>query len=522
MSRTRKFVLASAPRERRARANNPMPQFSVVTFGCQMNAHDSSRMEEVLLGSGYHATPDVEQADVVVLNTCSIREKAEQKLRSEVGRLGLLKKRRPELVICVAGCVAQQEGDRLIKSLPQIDLVIGPDNIPELPALLAGIESGGLPQVRTVFDVEEPSFLAANPALGRAGTASAYVTVMKGCNERCSYCIVPYTRGPERYRGSHEIIEEVQRFVAAGVREVTLLGQTVNSYRDPTAALSPAPGAGMSEFVHTRRALAAEDESEFAALLRAIAERAPGLLRLRYTSPHPRHLTRSLIQAHRDLPVLCRHVHMPVQSGSDAVLKRMIRRYTVAEFLERTRALQEAVPGLTLSTDMIVGFPGETEQDFEASLALVAEVGFVSLFGFIYSQRPFTPALKLVDDVPEALKSERLARLFAVVDHNKERHLRSLVGSHAEVLVDGPGKNGNLCGRTERNEIVHLRADDPLVSRAPVATLARVRIEEAFKNSLAASITDILVPAPPPPQPRSLLTAPVKGDRRQLQVLPPH
>ncbi|HXS18252.1 MAG TPA: MiaB/RimO family radical SAM methylthiotransferase, partial [Polyangiaceae bacterium] len=312
-----------------------MPQFCVVTFGCQMNAHDSSRMEEVLIKSGYRATLEVEQADVVVLNTCSIREKAEQKLRSEVGRLGLVKRRKPELVICVAGCVAQQEGDRLIKSLPQIDLVIGPDNIPELPALLANIETGGLPQVRTVFDVETPAFLAAEPSLGPS-LASAYVTVMKGCNERCSYCIVPHTRGPERYRASGEIVAEIKRFVATGVREITLLGQTVNSYRDPSSALEVAPGVGSTQFTHTRFPVAAEDESEFAALLRAIAEQVPDLMRLRYTSPHPRHLTPSLILAHQELPVLCRHVHMPVQSGSDRVLRRMIRRYTSAEFIERT------------------------------------------------------------------------------------------------------------------------------------------------------------------------------------------
>lgn len=507
-----------------------MPQFCVVTFGCQMNAHDSSRMEEVLVKGGYRATLKVEDADVVVLNTCSIREKAEQKLRSEVGRLGLLKRRKPELVICVAGCVAQQEGERLLKSLPQIDLVIGPDNIPELPSLLASVETGGLPLVRTVFDVETPAFLAAEPSLGPA-LASAYVTVMKGCNERCSYCIVPHTRGPERYRASGEIVAEIQRFVDSGVREITLLGQTVNSYRDPSAALCVAPGVGRAQFTHTRFAVAAEDESEFAALLRAIAERVPGLMRLRYTSPHPRHLTPSLILAHQELSVLCHHVHMPVQSGSDRVLRRMIRRYTAAEFVERTAALKEAVPGLTLSTDMIVGFPGETAEDFEASLALVRDVGFVSLFGFTYSQRPFTPALKLDDDVPDAEKSARLARLFEVVDHNKEQHLRSLVGTSAHVLVDGPSKAGNLSGRTQRNEIVHLSAQDAALSGCGVGALLEVRIEQAFKNSLAAQVNRVLVPARPRLE-RSLVvqssaTVPAisevsqqsPGPRRQLQVI---
>lgn len=476
-----------------------MPQFCVVTFGCQMNAHDSSRMEEVLFGAGYRQTSDVEEASVVLLNTCSIREKAEQKLRSEVGRLGLVKKRRPELVIVVAGCVAQQEGDRLLKSLPQIDLVIGPDNISELPSLLAQIETGGLPQVRTVFDTESPAFLAAAPAPGHAG-ASAYVTVMKGCNERCSYCIVPYTRGPERYRASFEIIEEVQRLVDAGVREVTLLGQTVNSYQDPSAALPIAKGTGTCRWKHSRGAISTQDESEFPALLREIAARVPGLLRLRYTSPHPRHLTSSLILAHQDLDVLCRHVHMPVQSGSDAVLKRMIRRYSAAEFIERTKALKEAVPGLTLSTDMIVGFPGETDEDFEASLALVRQVGFISLYGFIYSQRPYTPALKLNDDVSPAEKSARLARLFDTVDVRKEAHLQSLQGTTQRVLVDGPSKNGNLSGRSERNEIVHILNTDAAAgsdagTQLGIGSVVDVRIDQAFKNSLGGSVIRMVAPA---------------------------
>lgn len=473
-----------------------MPSYCVVTFGCQMNMHDSSRMEEVLERAGYEASVDAEQADVIVLNTCSIREKAEHKLRSEVGRLGLLKQRRPELVIGVAGCVAQQEGERLLKALPQIDLIIGPDNIPELPRLLSELDRGGLPQVRTVFDVDEPSFLAATPTPGRSG-ATAFVTVMKGCNERCSYCIVPTTRGPERYRSSREIIDEIARFVDAGVREITLLGQTVNSYRDPSGALPP-PGPGdENRWRHTRGALAHEDETEFPALLLAIAHEVPELLRLRYTSPHPRHLTSSLIRAHQQLPVLCRHVHMPVQSGSDAQLKRMIRRYSSAEYVERTDALKEAVPGLTLSSDVIVGFPGESDADFEATLALVERVGFVSIFGFTYSQRPFTPALKLGDDVSHEEKSRRLARLFALVDAQKEKHLASLVGGEELVLIEGHSRHGNLTGRTERNEIVHLLGEAAERADAPGAgALVRARVGEAFKNSLSAELTALVAPAP--------------------------
>ncbi len=473
-----------------------MPSYCVVTFGCQMNMHDSSRMEEVLERAGYEASVDAEQADVIVLNTCSIREKAEHKLRSEVGRLGLLKQRRPELVIGVAGCVAQQEGERLLAALPQIDLIIGPDNIPELPRLLSELDRGGLPQVRTVFDVDEPSFLAATPTPGRSG-ATAFVTVMKGCNERCSYCIVPTTRGPERYRSSREIIDEIARFVGAGVREITLLGQTVNSYRDPSGALPP-PGAGdETRWRHSRGALAHEDETEFPALLFAIAREVPELLRLRYTSPHPRHLTSSLIRAHQQLPVLCRHVHMPVQSGSDAQLKRMIRRYSAAEYVERTDALKEAVPGLTLSSDVIVGFPGESDADFDATLALVERVGFVSIFGFTYSQRPFTPALKLGDDVSHQEKSRRLARLFALVDAQKAKHLQSLVGGEELVLIEGQSRHGNLTGRTERNEIVHLLGEAAEGADAPGAgALVRARVREAFKNSLSAELVGLVAPAP--------------------------
>lgn len=470
-----------------------MPAFSVVTFGCQMNAHDSSRMEEVLLGAGYDKADGPESADVVVLNTCSVREKAEQKLRSEVGRLGLLKRKRPELLIGVAGCVAQQEGERLLKSLPQIDLIIGPDNIRELPSLLHDLESGGLPRVRTVFDVDEPSFLMAEPSRGNSAT-SAYVTVMKGCNERCSYCIVPYTRGPERYRPAREILEEIRRFVDAGVREITLLGQTVNSYRDPEGALPVAPHYGESRLKWPRGSVPREDETEFPALLYAIAEAAPELWRLRYTSPHPRHLTPSLIHAHEQIGMLAKHVHMPVQSGSNALLKRMIRRYTREEYLERTRALTEAVPGLTLSTDMIVGFPGETDEDFEASVSLVQEAGFVALFGFKYSQRPYTPALKLEDDVSEEEKSRRLTRLFEVVDAQKAAHLASLVGREVAVLVDGTGKTGEASGRTEQNEIVHIETPEGELPAS--GSLVSVKVERAYKNSLRGSLLQTLAASP--------------------------
>ncbi len=460
-----------------------MPSYNVITFGCQMNVHDSERIEDVLRGAGYAKTDQVPGADVVVLNTCSVREKAEQKLRSEVGRLKLLKRERPELVIAVAGCVAQQEGEKLVKDLPAIDIVLGPDNIKELPQLLRQSEHGAPSQVRTVFDHEAPSFLSA--AVDAAQPPTAFVTTMKGCDERCTFCVVPFTRGSERYRPSEEILDECRRLVGAGVREITLLGQTVDSYRDPSASLAAAPEAGEGIRRWGRRSMNPEDETEFPALLRAIAAQVPELKRLRYTSPHPRHLTPALVAAHEDLQVLAKHVHMPVQSGSSRLLKRMGRRYTREEYLERTGLLREAVPGLTLSTDIIVGFPGETDEDFEQTYSLVEEVGFIGLFGFKYSPRPYTAALKLGDDVPEEVKSERLTRLLSLSERLRSEFLAQLVDSKQQVLVEGRSKSGAFTGRTERNEIVHFGcADDP------VGEVVEVRIERALKHSLVGSLTD--------------------------------
>jgi tRNA-2-methylthio-N6-dimethylallyladenosine synthase len=441
-----------------------------------MNVHDSDRMHEVLRRGGYVEVEDWHDADVVLLNTCSVREKAEQKLLSEVGRLAKWKEKHPELVLVVAGCVAQQEGERLLTRAKGIDLVLGPDNIPELPRLLDDIGLGAPPVVRTVFDLEAPSFLAASALTATSPTS--FVTIMKGCDERCSFCIVPYTRGPERYRPSHEIVGEIQAMVSAGVREVTLLGQTVNSYQDPAKALARAKGASVDD----------PDESEFAALLRLISQDVPSLSRLRYTSPHPRHLTPSLIEAHAELAVLARHVHLPVQSGSDRMLKRMIRRYTRAEYLQRVGALRARVPDVSLSTDIIVGFPGETEDDFALTLSLVREVGFRGLFGFKYSERPFTPARKLADDVPEVVKAERLARLFEVSEELLGVFLRSLEGSTQRVLVEGVGKEGAPAwtGRTERNEIVHIAAADDLDLLGDVI---EVQITRANKHSLQGEPT---------------------------------
>lgn len=447
-------------------------KYLVHTFGCQMNAHDSDRMSEVLEAHGWTVAGSVEEADLVVLNTCSVREKAEQKLRSEVGKLARFKAaKRGGLILAVAGCVAQQEGEKLLSRVKDLDLVIGPDNLADLPMLVADQIAGSPPRAHTVFDLDAPRFLAAAPAPG-AAPVSAFITTMKGCDERCSFCIVPYTRGPERYRPASEIIAEAERWVAAGTREITLLGQTVDSYRDESL---PPPASDDP------------DESQFPALLRLLAG-VRGLQRIRYTSPHPRHLTPALVDAHRELDVLARHVHMPVQSGSDRMLKRMIRRYTRAQYTERVRRLLSARSDLTLSTDVIVGFPGETEADFAETLELIREIGFTGLFGFKYSPRPFTPALKLVDDVSESEKSDRLARLFEVSEAQGKAHLERLVGTTTTVLVEGVGKTGAWEGRSERNEIVHIDAAGT-EGRDLAGELVTVAITSSFKHSLAGQAT---------------------------------
>jgi len=462
-----------------------MTTYAITTFGCQMNVHDSERMHGVLRSAGMSEADDPLTADVVILNTCSVREKAEQKLLSEVGRIAKQKRARPDMVLVVAGCVAQQEGERLLERCSgAIDLVVGPDNVAEIPRLLEEIAGGAPPLTRTVFDLDDPRFLSAPSVLDASFAAgpTAFVTTMKGCDERCSFCIVPTTRGPERYRPSDSILEEIGALVARGVREVTLLGQTVNSYRDPLRALSPAPEARADD----------PDESEFAALLRAIAERIPGLRRLRYTSPHPRHLVPSLIRAHAELPVLARHVHLPVQSGSDRILKRMIRRYSRAEYVERVGRLRAEVPGVTLTTDIIVGFPGETEEDFEQTLSLVREVGFTGLFGFTYSVRPFTPARKLADDVPLAEKKARLARLFATSEEILSAHLAKMIGQTEHVLVEGlgkmaskPGAVRSWTGRTSRSEIVHV-ADE--AAEGLIGEIVPVTIVRSHAHSLSGEL----------------------------------
>ncbi len=436
----------------------------LVTFGCQMNVHDTQRMEELLRADGFALTDDPEQADVIVLNTCSVREKAEQKLRSEVGRM-----KRLDSIIVVTGCVAQQEGEKLLKSMPYIDAVLGPDNLQELPAILRELEGGRPPIVRAQFDTESPQFLT-NQVLSTGVATSAYVTTMKGCDERCSFCIVPYTRGPERYRSAVDIVEEIQRLVSAGTREIILLGQTVNSFQDPTVPADPDDS----------------ERSQFAELLRRIAAEVPSLTRLRYTSPHPRHVTDALLLAHREIEMLASHVHLPVQSGNDRVLKRMIRRYTRAEYVLRANKLKESRAGMTLSTDVIVGFPGETDAEFKDTLSLIDEVGFAGVFAFKYSPRPYTPALKMQDDVAEGEKQTRLLALFEISEKQLRDRLATLVGTRQRVLIEGPsrGDDKRWSGRTAQNEIVHIEHTDG----AGPGVLATVMVQRANKHSVEATI----------------------------------
>lgn len=446
-----------------------MQSFFIETFGCQMNVHDSERMHGLLTAAGLKAVDSPCDADLVVVNTCSVREKAEQKLDSELGKLRRLKTQRDgRPILVVAGCVASQRAEAVLKRMPFIDVVIGPDNLAELPALAFAADGGAPPVVRTRFDLDAPAFL---PLSASEAPPSAFVSISKGCDERCSFCIVPRTRGPERHRPAREIIDEVRKVVDQGALEIVLLGQTVNGYRDPSGVLDTEPNDGTG----------------FASLLRAIASQVPALKRLRYTSPHPRWYGTPVAEAHHDLEVLCRHVHMPVQSGSDRVLKRMIRRYDREEFLAISRRLRAARPDLTISSDIIVGFPGETDEDFEQTLSIMKEARFFGVYAFKYSPRPGTPALRFGDDIPEDVKSARLARVFELSEALQADHLRALVGTEQRVLIqeEGPRGDGRLCGHTERNEIAHLADSKSLGVRSGIVS---VRITQAWKHSLEGEL----------------------------------
>ncbi|WP_211366433.1 tRNA (N6-isopentenyl adenosine(37)-C2)-methylthiotransferase MiaB [Verticiella sediminum] len=432
------------------------------TFGCQMNEYDSAKMADVLHeGQGLELTGNVEEADVILFNTCSVREKAQEKVFSDLGRAKLLKQARPDIVIGVGGCVASQEGAAIVQRAPYVDVVFGPQTLHRLPELIARSRAERRSQVDISFpEVEKFDHLP--PA--RVEGPSAFVSIMEGCSKYCSFCVVPYTRGPEVSRPFEDVLTEIVDLAELGVREVTLLGQNVNAYRAPLGDGEVADFALLLEYVHD----------------------VPGIERIRYTTSHPKEMTPRLIEAHGSLPKLVPFLHLPVQAGSDTVLAAMKRGYTSLEFKSIVRKLRAARPGLTLSSDFIVGFPGETEADFEKTMRLIEDVGFDTSFSFVYSRRPGTPAADLEDDTPQSVKLERLQRLQALINAQAQAISAAMVGTVQRVLVEGPARrNGDtdLMGRTENNRIVNFTAPARLIGQ-----MVDVRITEAYPNSLRADV----------------------------------
>ena len=426
-----------------------MRRVYIETYGCQMNVADSELIVGVLVREGFVRTDDPAAADVLLVNTCAVRDHAEQRVLSRLGELKGFK--RPGRVLGVVGCMAQRLGPRLLERVPQVDLVIGPDGYRGLPELIARAHQG-----ERAAEVEFKTwehYEDVPPARGER--VSAFVTVQRGCDYRCTFCIVPMTRGAERSRKLADVVREVRDLAAAGTTEVTLLGQTVNSYHD--------------------------GEHDFADLLRAVGA-VPGVRRLRFTSPYPTDFTDRVLAALAGTPAACEHVHLPVQSGSSRVLKRMLRRYDRERYLAVVAALRGAVPGIALTTDIIVGFPGETEDDFQETLSLVEEVGFDDAYTFKYSPREGTPALKLKDHVPDDVAGERLERLVAAVRHGAKRKNVALVGTAHEVLVEGRAKRGALLqARTRTNKVALLEGPDEWIG-----TYARVRLTGTTGSTFTA------------------------------------
>ena len=410
-----------------------MKKLYLRTYGCQMNEYDSEKISDVLRAAeGLEAAAKPEEADVIVFNTCSVREKAQEKVFADLGRVKHLKSARPGLMIAVGGCVASQEGAAIVERAPFVDVVFGPQTLHRLPALLARRRATGTPQVDISFP-EIGKFDHLPPA--RAAGPTAFVSIMEGCSKYCSFCVVPYTRGEEVSRPFDDVVAEVAALAEGGVKEVTLLGQNVNAWR---GVIDGAP-------------------ADFAELLYFICELQ--VERVRYTTSHPREFTQRLIDAHRDLEILAPHVHLPVQSGSNRVLAAMKRGYTTLEYRSIARRLRQASPQVSLTSDFIVGFPGESTADFEATLRLARELEFDGSFSFLYSPRPGTPAAALQDETPQETKLKRLHRLQAQLDAQARRVSESMVGSVQRVLVEGPSaKNpAELAGRTGNNRIVNFR-----------------------------------------------------------------
>ncbi|VEN73423.1 tRNA-2-methylthio-N(6)-dimethylallyladenosine synthase [Candidatus Desulfarcum epimagneticum] len=438
----------------------------VHTIGCQMNVYDSGRMTRMARSMGYEPVPDMKKADLIIVNTCSVREKAHQKALSFMGRMARLKRKRPDILIGVAGCVAQQEGERLLGRPDGIDFVVGTGAIDRLPEIIRRVEDEKRAVADVSMDENAPSVhWDAEPPAGDAFKetgANAFVTIMRGCDNFCAYCVVPHVRGREISRPPEDIRAEVRRLTDSGVAEITLLGQNVNSYGKKGGSLS------------------------FPGLLAEIND-TPGLKRLRFTTSHPRDLSDDLIRSFRDLDRLCGHIHLPVQSGSDAVLKRMNRKYTRELYLEKIEKLRAARPDIAVTTDMIVGFPGETGADFQKTLELMDHAFFDGVFAFIYSDRPKTAALKFEGKVSEGEKKARLKTLLDAQEAYTLEKNRALEGSVRQVLVEGPSKKKTprpqWTGRTSSNKVVNFEWDGERADIRP-GRIIRVRIEKGLPHSL--------------------------------------
>jgi tRNA-2-methylthio-N6-dimethylallyladenosine synthase len=433
----------------------------IKTFGCQMNEYDSARMADVLrLAHGMELTGDPAAADVILFNTCSVREKAQEKVFSDLGRVKHLKRANPRLLIGVGGCVASQEGAAIVRRAPHVDLVFGPQTLHRLPQMIESRRGTGKPQVDVSFP-EIEKFDNLPPA--RAEGATAFVSVMEGCSKYCTFCVVPYTRGEEVSRPFEDVLIEVAELAQQGVKEVTLLGQNVNAYRGATAE---------------------GDAADLALLLEYVAA-IPGIERIRYTTSHPREFTQRLAEAHARLPQLAPHVHLPVQAGSDRVLAAMKRGYTVLEYKAIVRRVRAACPAISISSDFIVGFPGESDTDFEATMKLIEEIGFDSSFSFIYSRRPGTPAAALPDDTPHEVKLARLQRLQARIEQQAQVISRGMVGTLQRVLVEGAARKNaaELCGRTGNNRVVNFPGSRELIGR-----LVDVMVTTARPHSLRGEL----------------------------------
>jgi len=444
-----------------------MKKLYIKTFGCQMNEYDSGKMADLLhADEGMVMTDRPEDADVVLLNTCSIREKAEDKVFSDLGRLRELKKTKPHLLIGVGGCVASQEGQQIVSRAPYVDVVFGPQTLHRLSDLIAQRRETGIPQVDISFpEIEKFDHLPAS----RQTRGSAYVSIMEGCSKYCSYCVVPYTRGEEVSRPFDDVLTEVAGLASKGVKEIVLLGQNVNAY--------------LGKMGDT------EEIADFALLIEYIAD-ILGVERIRFTTSHPKEFTQRLIDVYAKVPKLVSHLHLPVQHGSDAMLSAMKRGYTALEFKSIIRKMRAVRPDLTLSSDFIVGFPGETEADFEKLLKMVKELNFDNSFCFIFSPRPGTPAANLSDDTPYEVKLKRLQTLLALVEDQANHISQKMLGNIERVLIEGFAKDGiNLQGRSENNRVIHFAPPNQDIENL-IGQMVDIRITEVLNYTLRGELVE--------------------------------